>query len=167
MINLNIRFEWIGLTLGQINKRKDVRLRVASEKSLRLVQRTLRKNTPYSPRPKKETHPTEPRMRDAIRSKNAPFGQYGGSVFIDTNICPHAYYYVHGRSGGGRRIYPKNPNGLLHFYWKKTGQWHFFKSVKMSSWRGNVGFLKQTVDETAPKVEKIFRDMISMWVEGI
>ncbi|MCK4258087.1 MAG: hypothetical protein KAX49_03865 [Halanaerobiales bacterium] len=161
-----VRFRYTGYTPIQMSKQLTSRLFVIQGKTLRVLKWSLRKNCPYSKRPKRESHPNEPRMRDAIRSTKRGCGIYGGRVYIDTFICPHAYYYTYGRSGG-RMIYPHPPKKVLSIVKLKEGIVVFRKWARLGSMRGNTKYLSDTVIQTEPVITKMYSNQIGVWISSL
>lgn len=166
MITPTVNFRYVGPSISVIESRKLSHLRIAQFKTLRLLHRTLKKNcpgrqSPWGWRRKRETHPREPRMKDAVRSTSRGFGIIGGRVYIDTNICKHAVYYTYGRSGG-RLILPIKKKALTIV--KKSGNIHLRASSTLGSMPGRTKYLSNTVRETESKITKMYRDAVGVWI---
>lgn len=166
MITPTVNFRYVGPSISVIESRKLSHLHIAQFKTLRLLHRTLKKNcpgrqSPWGWRRKAETHPREPRMRDAVRSTTRGFGIIGGRVYIDTSICKHAIYYTYGRRGG-RLIIPVKKKALTIV--KKSGKIHLRTRAVLGSMPERTKYISDTVRETEPQITKMYRDAVGVWI---
>ena len=165
MINPTISFKTDKLKILTQDKKLIAHLHTASEKSLSIMLRTLRHNCPVGRRPARETHPGEPRMKNAIFAKRYKEpGFFGGSVYIDTKICPHAYYYTYGRRGGSL-IFPKHKKALtIVKRWMTKSEAPLRKWSRLGSMRGHTEYLQKTVTEVEPRIRTIFKEAVRVWM---
>ena len=165
MINPTISFKTDKLKILGKDKELASHLYTASEKSLTIMLRTLRRNCPVGKRPARDTHPGEPRMKNAIFAKRyREPGLFGGSVYIDTKICPHAYYYTYGRRGG-TLIFPKQKKALtIVKHWMTKSEAPLRKWSRLGSMRGHTEYLQKTVTEVQPKIRSLFRGAVKVWM---
>lgn len=168
MITPTIRYRWIGTSISALEARKFGHLKSAQFKTLRLLHRTLKKNcpgrkSPWGWRPKKETHPNEPRMKDAVRSTTRGFGIIGGRVYIDTNICKHAIYYTKGRRGGTKIVPVKEGVKVLSIV-KINRSVHFRKSSTLGAMKAHPQYLEKTARESEIAILKMYEDAVGVWI---
>jgi len=168
MIVPSIQFRTSELTILKRFDQLPSRLYIAKENSLTLMLHTLRRNCPVGWRPAREAHPGEPRMKNAIFSKREDRPNvYGGRVYIDTNICPHAYYYTYGRAGG-RMIFPVRKKALTIVkkgMTKATAPLR--KWARLGGMRPHTEYLEKTVREVESKIREYFKDAVRVWIGGV
>lgn len=133
-----------------------------------MMLHTLRRNCPVGWRPAREAHPGEPRMKNAVffKREDRP-NVYGGVVYIDTKICPHAYYYTYGRAGG-RMIFPVRKKALTivkRGMTKETAPLR--KWARLGPMRAHTEYLEKTVREVEPKIRAYFKDAVRVWIGGV
>ena len=86
--------------------------------------------------------------------------QKEGTIYLDTKEAKYANY-VHEPTGmfreGGSRypIRPKDPNGKLHFFWKRKGVWVTTKLV-MHTGSPPDDFLQEALDANIPRIRDVF-----------